>query len=119
MATNTATEYSGHTLDPEGGLKLTFTGPVVLTTPALSPADTAYGVEKSAVPIFASGNYTIEYADIFGRFCKESIVVDAYDGAYNVDISISETGPTRNDVVITIDARSNPGATLELPLTRR
>lgn len=114
---NIATSFSGDSLGPENGLTLAFTAPVILTTPALSPSDTTYEVEKRAVPIFANGNYTIEYADIFGQLYQESIAVDAYDGAYNVDISMSETGPTQSDVVITIDATSNAAATLELPVS--
>ncbi|MGE5578982.1 MAG: immunoglobulin-like domain-containing protein [Bacillota bacterium] len=113
-AANTPVKCSGNALDT-GGVKLTFNAPVKLTSPALSPADTTYSLEKAAVPIFASGTCDIEYADIFGEIYQESVTVNAYGGSHEVDVTVSETGPTRNDVVITIDATGNPAATLELP----
>ena len=67
--------------------------------------------------IFANGIYTIEYKDIFGEDREQNITVNAYDAINNVKISLSETGPTKNDVLITLDASANENITLDLPET--
>jgi hypothetical protein len=114
-AANTQPAYDSGAYNTDDGFKATFTVPVILKDPAESASTPVYELQKKHMPIYENGDYTIQYTDIFGANHSENITVSAYDSFYDVGIAISETGPTNQDVTVTLDASGNSGVTLGLP----
>ncbi len=114
-ATNTQTAYASGTYHTDDGFKATFTAPVILKDPAESVSTPVYELQKKHMPIYENGDYTIQYTDIFGANYSQNITVSAYDSFYDMRIAISETGPTNQDVTVTLDASGNSDVTLGLP----
>lgn len=115
-AVNTKPAYTAGVYDTTDGFKATFTTPVILTDPTESASTPVYEPVKTHLPIYNNGDYTIRFTDIFGTDYSQDITVTAYDGLYDVRIAISETGPTNQDVVVTLDASGINGVTLDLPV---
>ena len=118
QVTTQATHCSGAVL-VDDRVRLNFTAPVVLETPAggrPSNADGSpqtFGSQWQDLPIFSDGTQTIEYVDLFGTGREETIAVSAF-GAYGLDVVLTPSTATSGSVTAEITAAVS-GTELSLP----
>ncbi|MEA4890063.1 MAG: hypothetical protein VB070_11425 [Clostridiaceae bacterium] len=96
-----------------GKIRLTFNTPVLVIDPAESAAAPIFNYDKSDLPIYADGAYTLVYQDLFGETYTETIQITAF-GEYSLQVGLTPSGPTNSNVTATIRTNS-PNITLSLP----
>ena len=107
-------KITGHELTQDG-LKLTFSHPVVPTDSwAWQESEQKEVICKrewaGAFPVAANGTYEIEFRDVFGNICTDTLTTDDFtvNGIdWSLDLTFSETELTKDPIFFTAEMPNN------------
>lgn len=87
------------------GSALSFHAPVKLLNMESDQGKEKYAVAFRNLPIYETGTFTVEYADLFGRIYEQEIAANM-DAAYKHNVMYSHTTSTKEDVTAMISAEA-------------
>ena len=65
--------------------------------------------QHTNLSIYENGTHKINFRDLFGNTYEETITADIFEKAYQHGIAVSETLPTKNDVVVELNTAITDG----------
>lgn len=99
-------------LSAGGSVELTFNTLVKVTSPADMDATAQFKMSTDTLPIFANGEYEITFIDLFGNTYTQAVNVNVI-ADFEMQVDFSETGPTQDNVTVTISVDPESALTIQ------